>query len=51
MTLFLGYFLLLLPKRILPLVMDVTSLPASSLLCVLRWRPGDAAIMSLNLTL
>lgn len=34
MTLFLGYFLLLLPKRLFPLVKDVTSPPVSPLLGV-----------------
>lgn len=40
MTLFLGYFLLLLPKWIFPLVEDVTSPPLSPLLGVTleAWR-------------
>lgn len=51
MTLFLGYFLLLLPKGIFPLVKDIISPTVSPLLCVIHWRPGDDVVLNPNLTL
>lgn len=51
MTLFLGYFLLLLPKWIAPLVKDMISPAVSPLSYVMCWGPGDGANLNPNLTL
>lgn len=50
-TLFLGYFLLLLPKWIFPFVKDLISPAVSCLLRLICQRPGDDAVFNPNLTL